>query len=82
MWGVRRAHPDRGAPRRRGQGGAVLPGALPPVIRAQSLLWKLMAAGVVSLAKAAVRLAASGPDQPMMWYDFFRNAAKGSATLA
>ena len=49
-----------------------MPGAFPPVIKAPGLRWRLMALGPVSVAKALVKLAASGPDQPMMWYDFFR----------
>lgn len=48
------------------------PGQLPPVLRVPGLRAKLALSGLASLAKAAFKLATSGPDQPMMWYEFFR----------
>lgn len=48
------------------------PGDFPPMLRVPGLRGRLMVSGLVSLVKAAVTLATSGPDQPMAWYEFFR----------
>ncbi|MHB8896506.1 MAG: hypothetical protein ACYC99_15185 [Candidatus Geothermincolia bacterium] len=48
------------------------PGQFPPVIEVPGLRAKLMVTGLASLAKAIVKLATSGPDQPMKWYEFIR----------
>lgn len=63
---------DQAGDRAGEQSPQAMPGAFPPVIRAPGLRWKLMALGVASIVKAAFKLATSGPDQPMTWYDFFR----------
>ncbi len=54
------------------QSPQAMPGAFPPVIEAPGLRLQLALLGMMSLVKALVKLATSGPDQPMMWYDFFR----------
>jgi hypothetical protein len=48
------------------------PGQFPPLIEAPGLRLRLAATGIVSILKAVFKLATSGPDQPMVWYDFFR----------
>ena len=49
-----------------------MPGAFPPVIKVRGLRWRLAALGLTSLVTALIKLAVSGPDQPMAWYEFFR----------
>ena len=58
--------------RAREQSPQAMPGAFPPVIKAPGLRWKLAASGMASLLMALVKLALSGPDQPMHSYEFFR----------
>jgi hypothetical protein len=48
------------------------PGEFPPVITAPGLKPRLAAMSILSVFKALFKLATSGPDQPMHWYEFFR----------
>ncbi|HEY5531927.1 MAG TPA: hypothetical protein VIK22_08005 [Candidatus Anoxymicrobiaceae bacterium] len=50
------------------------PGQFPPVLRVRGLRAKLMLTGFLSMLKAAARLLMEGPEQQMMWYEFFRYA--------
>jgi hypothetical protein len=43
-----------------------------PDIRAPGLWWKLAVTALASVAVALVKIAVSGADQPMMWYESFR----------
>lgn len=49
-----------------------MPGAFPPIIDAPGLRPRLAAMSIPSVFKALFKLATSGPDQPMHWYEFFR----------
>lgn len=63
---------DQVGKRAREQSPQAMPGAFPPIIKAPGLRLMLATLGIKSVVKAIIKLATSGPDQPMMWYDFFR----------
>ncbi|HEY5530379.1 MAG TPA: hypothetical protein VIK22_00085 [Candidatus Anoxymicrobiaceae bacterium] len=54
-----------------------MPGAFPPIIDAPGLRTRLAVLSFVSLFKALFKLATTGLDQPMHWYDFFRYQPEG-----
>lgn len=43
-----------------------------PEVRAPGLMWKLAVTALASVAVALVKIAVSGADQPMLWYESFR----------
>lgn len=50
------------------------PGEFPPVLVVPGLRARLMLTGLLSVAKALVKLVLEGPEQPMHWYEYFRYA--------
>lgn len=56
----------------RKQSPQATPGAFPPALRVPGLQGKLALQGMRSLLSALWTLVTGGPEQPMMWYEYFR----------
>ncbi len=58
------------------------PGELPPRLSVPGLRGKLMRSSLLSIVKAAYKLATSGLDQPMHWYEHFRYVPAQGPTMS